>query len=153
MQEISSHTEGKLMVYVYGRLEAMVNRNCITGSSLGYGGEGCPNKCENKIHYLKSDEGEVFPIITDWTCRSHIYNSKTLCTIDNIKDIINIYPDYIVLSLLNETEEQSKLAVMACRGEIDKALGQGYAANPSFDRLKKLLGDSITKGHFQYGVE
>ncbi len=153
MQELSRYTESKLMVYVYGRLEAMVNRNCITGSSLGYGGEGCPNICENKIHYLKGDEGEVFPVVTDWACRSHVYNSKILCTIDNIKDIINMCPDYIVLTLLNESQEESRLAVTACRVEIERAMGKGASVNPSLNRLKELLGNSITKGHFQYGVD
>lgn len=153
MEEISKHTKGSLMVYVYGRLEAMANRNCITGSSLGYGGEGCPNKCENKVHYLKEDEGEVFPVITDWTCRSHVYNSKILCTIDNIKDIINMYPDYVVLSLLNESEEQSRLAAEACRIEICNSLEGRKRENPGLDKLKNILGDSITKGHIQYGVD
>jgi len=153
MHELSRYTERSLMLYVYGRLEAMVNRNCITGSSLGHGGEGCPDKCENKVHYLKDDEGEVFPVITDWTCRSHVYNSKILCTIDNIKDIINIYPDYIVLSLLNESEEQSKLAVEACRVEIYNSLEGRKGENLSLEKLKKLLGNSITKGHIQYGVD
>lgn len=153
MKEISAYTESRLMVYVYGRLEAMVNRNCIAGSSMGHGGEGCHDKCGNKAHYLKDNEGEVFPVITDWTCRSHVYNSKILCTIDNIKDIINMYPDYIVLSLLNESEEQSKLVTEACKIEIYNSMEGIKGKNPSLEKLKKLLGDSITKGHIQYGVD
>lgn len=153
MEELSGYTDSNLMVYVYGRLEAMVNRNCITGSSLGNGGEGCPDKCGNKVHYLKDDEGEVFPVITDWTCRSHVYNSKILCTIDNIKDIISVYPDYILLSLLNESEEQSKLAAEACRIEINNLMEGRKGENPSLEKLKRLMGNSITKGHIQYGVD
>ncbi|TDT61036.1 DUF3656 domain-containing U32 family peptidase [Fonticella tunisiensis] len=145
-------TNNKTMVYSYGRVKLMVSRHCPIGSSRGHGREGCPDLCENKIHYLKDRTGEDFPVVTDWYCRSHIYNSKILCSLEHIKDIMDVNADYMLLSFLDETPEEAELVVKAYREAIDAAWEGDFNLTHSGERLLESLKGKITKGHLYRGV-
>jgi putative protease len=152
LKDVINKTANKTMVTSYGRVKLMTTRHCPVGSSMGHGKEGCPNLCENKIHYLKDRVGEVFPIATDWHCRSYIYNSKVLCMIEHMKDIVSLNADYIVLNFIDESPEDAKLVLQAYKDGIERAYNGDYKISNIGKELLDRLKGNITKGHFYRGV-
>ena len=153
LKDIIGKTDSKTMIKVYGREKLMVNRNCIAGSSTGKGDGSCISFCNKKIHYLKDKMNQSYPVITDQHCRSIVYNSKILCILDNLQDIINLNVDYIKLDFVDESIEDAALVVKAFKSELENAADGVYGHNEYSDLLRERLKDSITKGHFFKGVD
>jgi U32 family peptidase len=153
IKDITLHTNAKTIVTVHGRTKLMVSSHCFIGSSLGHGFEGCPIVCENRTHSLKDRMGETFKVIPDLYCKNHIYNSKILCTIDCFRDIININADYIALNFLDETYEEALLTIKAYKSQLADAKLGHYNLTPDSEQLITSLQGSLTKGHFNRGVE
>lgn len=152
IRDLAKNTDNKTMLNIYGRQKLMVSRHCPVGSTLGDGTDKCDNLCENKVHYMKDRMGEEFPIYTDIFCKSHIYNSKVLCTIENIKDLISLDVDYFHLSFLDESLDEVKLIIDAYKEEFLKAKESNFNLGKSARNLLELLNGNITKGHFYKGV-
>ena len=76
IKEITKHfPEMSFGLFIMGPQELMITRHCIL-MSLGNCKQDCKN-CErrSKAHYLLDRKGYKFPVTTDETGRSHIYNS------------------------------------------------------------------------------
>lgn len=153
IRDLTSKTESKTLVQVHGRIKLMVNRNCIMGSSKGHGKAGCPTLCGNTEHYIKDRMGEEFLIITDFSCRSHIYNSKILCTIEHMRDILRLNADNILLNFVDESPKEAALAVLAYREGLQNSIEGNYKPGEMGNELIEDLKGRITKGHFLRGVE
>jgi putative protease len=138
---------------VHGRIKLMVNRNCILGSGMGHGKEGCPTLCNNEINYITDRMGEKFLAATDWQCRSHIYNSKVQCTIEHIREILSLNTDYLLLNFLDENAEDAAMTVRAYKTGIDDGIRGNFNMSEDGEMLLATLQGSITKGHFFRGVE
>jgi U32 family peptidase len=152
LRDVISKTSSKTMVTVYGRTKLMVSRHCSIGSAKGHGKEGCPTLCENRIHQLKDRVGEFFPVITDFNCRSHTYNSKVICMIEHMKDIASLKTDYLVLNFIDEKPEDAKLVIRAYRDAIERAAEGDFSISDIGKELIERLKGNITKGHFYRGV-
>ncbi|EYE89455.1 peptidase U32 [Fervidicella metallireducens AeB] len=152
LSNVISNTESKTMVLAHGRIKLMTSRHCFVGSSMGHGKKDCPVLCKNQVHYLRDRMGEVFPVYTDVNCRSHIYNSKILCTIEHIKDIIKLNADFLVLNLLDEEKDEAALVVKAYREGIERAFNNEFKIGSYGEELLEELKGNITKGHLYRGV-
>ena len=76
IKEITKHfPEMSFGLFIMGPQELMITRHCIL-MSLGSCKQDCKN-CErrSKAHYLLDRKGYEFPVITDVSGRSHLYNS------------------------------------------------------------------------------
>jgi putative protease len=151
--EVIEYTKAQTMVEVYGKIKVMVSRHCFIGSSKGQGRDDCPRICEDRIHYLKDKMGEEFEVIPDKHCRNHIYNSKILCTIEHMRDIINMNADFLALNFLDESYEDALLIIKAYKNQIDAAMAGEYRFSPEANELLEKLRGKITKGHFYRGVQ
>lgn len=152
-RDLISKTERTTMVMVHGRIKLMVNRNCIIGSAMGYGGVGCPTLCSDKINHITDRMGEKFLAATDWMCRSHIYNSKVTCTIEHIREILSLNTDYVLLNFLDEKADDAALAVRAYKVGIEEGVIGNFNLSDYGVKLLKTLQGNITKGHAFRGVE
>ncbi len=153
LRDLISKTDKTTLVMVHGRIKLMVNRNCILGSGLGHGKEGCPTLCNNEINYITDRMGEKFLAATDWQCRSHIYNSKVQCTIEHIREITSLNTDYLLLNFLDENAEDAAMAVRAYKTGIEEGIRGNFNMSEDGEMLIEALQGSITKGHFNRGVE
>lgn len=153
IKDLISKTDNKTLLTVHGKTKLMVNRNCIIGSALGNGKEGCPTLCKNEINTITDRIGEQFSCITDFNCKSHIYNSKILCTVENIKELLNLNADYFVISLLDEGYDLGLLTVKTYKNAIEEGLKGNYKQEEFTKELLNILSGKITKGHFLRGVE
>ncbi|KMT22652.1 DUF3656 domain-containing U32 family peptidase [Clostridium cylindrosporum] len=152
LRDTVSKTEIKTMIHIHGRQKLMVSRHCPVGSFKGDGTKTCSTLCENRIHYMKDRMGEDFPIYTDLLCRSHIYNSKTLCTIESLRDIISINVDYLMISFLDEDIEEVKATIKAYRDAIERGQNGDFSISKSQEEVISKLNGKATKGHFYKGV-
>jgi U32 family peptidase len=152
LRDVISKTSNKTMVTIHGRTKLMVSRHCSIGSAKGHGKEGCPTLCENRVHHLKDRMGEVFPVITDFNCRSHTYNSKVLCMIEHMKDIAGLKTDFLVLNFIDEKPEDAGFVVRAYRDGLERALEGDFSISDMGKELIEILKGNITKGHFYRGV-
>lgn len=147
-----NNTNNNCMVKVYGREKLMVSRQCIFGSAFDGGKRKCNNLCENKLHNLVDDKGQNFILASDKFCRTHIYNSKITCALEEIYDVININPDYIVLDFTFEDSSFASNVICAFKDGVKNF----YSNNKIMtENMKKVLYDmqsNITKGHFYKGV-
>lgn len=152
-RDLISKTDVTTMVMVHGRTKLMVNRNCIIGSAMGHGREGCPTLCGDRINHITDRMGEKFSAVTDWMCRSHIYNSKVTCTIEHIREILSLNTDYVLLNFLDEKPEDAALAVKAYKTAIEEGAKGNFNLSEHGERLLETLKGNITKGHAFRGVE
>lgn len=153
LKDLILKTPETTMVMVHGRIKLMVNRNCIIGSAMGHGREGCPRLCRDEINHITDRMGEKFLAATDWQCRSHIYNSKVICTIEHIREILSLNTDYLLLNFLDEKPEDAGLAVSAYKTGIEEGLNGNLNISDYGKELLEALHGNITKGHFYRGVE
>lgn len=153
LKEIIENTIAQIMVVIHGKTKVMVSRHCFIGSSIGQGKEDCPSVCGNKLHYLKDKMGEVFEVVPDWHCRNHIYNSKTLCTLEHIRDIMSLNATFVALNFLDDSYEEALLTVKAYKHQITAAAGGDYRFGTDANELIEKLRGNITKGHFYRGVQ
>lgn len=153
LKDLISKTDKTTMVMAHGRIKLMVNRNCIIGSAMGHGKKGCPGLCGDKINHITDRMGEKFIAATDWQCRSHIYNSKVLCTIEHIKEMLSLNTDYLLLNFIDEKASDAALAVRAYKHMVKNGIEGNYNLSEDGEVLLKSLQGNITKGHFFRGVE
>lgn len=153
LRDLISKTNKTAIVMVHGRIKLMVNRNCIIGSAMGHGKTGCPSLCGNTINYITDRMGEKFAVATDWQCRSHIYNSKVLCSIEHMREILSLNTDYVLMNFLDEKASEAALAVRAYKDGIERGMEGNFDLSEAGDALLKSLQGNMTKGHFFRGVE
>lgn len=73
-------------VTVYGRVPLMITERCFVSD----GGCGLKGKHHSCKAYLSDRKGEVFPVFSDGSCRSVIYNSRKIWMADRLGEIRNM---------------------------------------------------------------
>ncbi len=81
--------QGPVECMVQGRYEVMVSRYCLIGDIEG--GDGvCSRPCEEGVYALRDNKGYEFPLEMDSDCRMHILNSRQLCMLDHIEELLDL---------------------------------------------------------------
>lgn len=152
MKDLVEHTHKETMAFVYGRIKMMVSRQCFIGSSKGQGRENCALICKNKIHYLKDRMNEEFLVVPDMYCRNHIYNSKVLCMLEDLRDVCETGVDSLIVYFLDESIDDAVNISKAFREAVDMLNNKEYKLTKNIDYVLKMLNAKITKGHYYRGV-
>ena len=111
-------------LFIMGAQELMITRHCVL-AALGSCSQNCKS-CERrqKNHYLLDRKGYEFPVITDKTGRSHIYNSVSLDLCHSIPELRDAGIDsFLVDTTLmdsKESEKAIKRATEALKSQVDK---------------------------------
>ncbi|GIW49319.1 MAG: peptidase U32 [Caloramator sp.] len=140
------------MLFIYGRIKMMVSRQCFIGSSKDEGREECGLVCQNKIHYLKDRMNEEFLIVPDRYCRNHIYNSKILCMLEDIREIYKTGAKYLVVHFLDEKVDEARKISRAFREAVDMLNNNEFIQTENIKEVLDMLKGKITKGHYYRGV-
>lgn len=133
-------------VVVHGSVPVMVSENCIIGTALGTGVcRACRGFCreEGKQYYLEDRLGYRFPLVSDRAGRSHIFNSKDMCLIDEVETIRHYAAQRLMFLLPDEPVDR---VIRAYR----KALS-GIPVDKA--DLESLSTRGFTYGHYFRGVE
>lgn len=143
----------KVELLVHGDITVMVSEACIFKNLQDANKESCSKLCRQKNYYLEDAKSYQFPISTDNACKFYLFNSRTLCLIEELKRILNIKPASIrIEALINEAKEIKKI-VETYRTAMDMLHEQ---KNINLAELKNELEENtkkqFTRGHFNRGV-
>ncbi len=95
-----------LEAILYARHELMVMRHCVLRGALG---ENSCKLCKRKRFFLKDIKGSCFPIITDESCKSHIYHARP--TLKDAAAYSAMGIRHFRVELFDEDAEQSAVLV------------------------------------------
>jgi putative protease len=142
--EVCSATSVPLGVSVWGRQEVMVTEHC----TLMAEGE-CDRRCgacacRGSARLLRDRKGYEFPVQTDVTGRSHVFNSVRLDLTNALPDIIGAGVSALRLDVQTESAQDAASAVKAMREARDAVLA-GRA-------LPEAPRQNTTSGHFFRGL-
>lgn len=132
---------------VHGRLTMMVSEFCPLGSYIGELHTGtCSQPCRQKeAYYLRDRKEERFPIFTDSSCRSYIFNAKELDLRGNLTQFRQTGVSQLRLDgRLYRPEALQRLTADYCRELL--ALQQGRVVPPP------AVKPGATRGHYFRGV-
>lgn len=136
-----------LEVVVHGNLPLMISENCIIGTTRGEGiCSRCGRFCEEKDYYLEDRLKYRFPLFSDRDGRSHIYNSRDLCLIDEVSKIKEFASVRLMFSIEDEPVSEIIDAYKLARE-------QTLDASTLKDRLLAISPRPFTTGHYFRGVE
>jgi putative protease len=132
-------------VAVFGRQEMMVTEHCVLMA------EGpCEQKCgacERRLepHLLRDRKGYEFPVVTDASSRSHVFNAVPLDLRAVLPELVSAGVSAVRLDLELDTAESAARHTKAFRELLQRA-GTGVAAVP------RDKDSATTSGHYFRGV-
>ena len=133
---------------VHGRLTLMESQHCLVGGILA-GKKKCNMPCMEGNFEVVDEKGYAFPIRMDTDCRSHMLNSRQLCMLEHIPEVINAGVSSIRVDARTVESRHIEKIVKAYRDAMDTAIEQR-----SIKSMKcKDITDGYTTGHYYRGVK
>ncbi|MBO8158593.1 U32 family peptidase [Thermosyntropha sp.] len=143
----------KAELLVHGELVIMLSRYCHLPYLLGGSRDKCPRHCLKDDYYIKDAKGYEFPVMTDAYCNYYVFNSRTLCLIEDLPRIKRLFPEGIRIEGRRMNAHQVEETVRIYRNALDKwEEGQGFEGVKYKERLKELSNSQFTKCHYYRGV-
>jgi putative protease len=133
---------------VHGSIPVMTTKYCAIGALVNSNKE-CQEECTKNKFALRDKKNYLFPIETDKYCRMYLFNSRELCLLENINEILMTGIKNLRLELIRESPQKTAKIidmyseVIACPEKIDKYKNV----------INNLYPEGITKGHYFRGVE
>lgn len=143
--QIARESECDVGTLVYGRQEVMVTEHCVLMA------EGaCDRQCRGcgrraRRHALRDRKGYEFPVITDVTGRSHVYNSVPLDLLAALPELVDAGVAAVRVDLAIETPDEAFEVVRTVKRAIDAAAAG--APLPQAAREGR-----TTSGHYYRGL-
>lgn len=152
LQEFAPANRGEILVH--GDVLLMLSECCIMKEMQAGQKNGCRMLCRRKGLGLQDEKGYRFPLATDDYCRLYLFNSRTLCLMENLNRILHLKPAGIRVDMKLEGPEQAARVVSLYRKALDSiARGQ----RPDLEGLRRSLVQGrdrlYTRGHFLRGVQ
>ncbi len=142
----------KVELLIHGKLQLMESQHCMLCTVLGEEPDHCMAPCRRDHFYLQDEKQYQFPVATDADCRFYVFNSRTLCMMEDLKRLVNLGP----LALRIEGRLMDEAELIGTVRLYRQALNQ--LANAAELDLTKLAGQlpgadqEFTKGHYYRGV-
>jgi len=148
MEQVSSLSRyGNVECMVHGNLQLMVMENCIVGSLLGGKGEACSMPCKANEFTIVDEKGFEFPLFMDEHCRTHVFNSRELCLLDDISSFVKAGISRLRIDARYMDSKNVRKVVAAYKQSIEECVSQ-----EAFGLTCKDISDKYTKGHYFRGV-
>lgn len=143
----------KCEIIVHGELALLVSRYCMLKGILGDKDGLCPGYCQNEHYSIRDEKGYVFPVETDNYCRFYIFNSRTLCLMDDLDKVAKLEADSIRIEARRSDSKQVGRWTNLYRQALDE-LGSGKKPDLQLyrDQLIKCSSSPFSKYHYYRGV-
>jgi putative protease len=130
-------------IAVAGRQELMVTEHCVLTSEGPCSGvcETCTRRTSDRV--LRDRKGYRFPVVTDPTGRTHLYNSIPLDLTAALHEVIEVGPSALRLDLETESAERAATEVARVRSALEATRAGRFAEKPD---------TPVTSGHFFRGI-
>jgi putative protease len=143
----------KVELLVHGELILMQSQYCMLGDVLGGKSKKCTAPCNGKGYYIKDSKGFEFPLETDADCRFYIFNSRTLCMMEDLPRILSMRPASIRIEARRYSDNQLAETVKLYREALDKIHRNTKPDLAVYQQeLNDVSNSSFTKGHYYRGV-
>jgi len=143
----------KTEVLVQGELILMLSQFCVLRALLGNEEEKCPAYCRKADYRIRDDKGYQFPVMGDSDCRFYLFNSRTLCLLDDLDKVLALGIGSVRIEARRQTARQVGGIAAVYRTALNE-LGAGI--KPDYNALKARLLDlspsEFTKCHYYRGV-
>ncbi len=145
--------KAELLIHGEIILILLISEHCILPYVLGRKDEKCLQHCRKNSYYLKDEKGYEFPVATDNNCRFYLFNSRTLCLIDDLEKIISLGPGSVRIEARRSSISQIRTMLKIYREALDK-LGRGEKTDLTLykEELAGIAASDFTKGHYYRGV-
>jgi len=106
---------------------------------------------------IRDSTGRIFPVRSDGSCRTHVFNAVETCLIDHIPSLVQMGIDSVAIDARGRTAAYAGQMVHIYRDAISGAKRDGTAARerliPLKKQVKKIALGGITAGHFVKGLK
>lgn len=153
LQNLTFKDTGLLELIVHGSLPLVISEHCVLGA-VSEGKGKCDGLCRKRF-YLKDRLGYLFPLVSDQSCRMTIYNSRELCLIEHLAEIIGSGYDILRLELRPSSADHVRKVTSIYRKAIDAVQNGDWGAEKTksvWDDLSELSLTGLTRGHYLRGV-
>ena len=142
----------KVELLAHGQLQLMESQHCMLGSALGEEAGHCKAPCRKDHFYLQDEKQYKFPVVTDADCRFYVFNSRTLCMMEDLKRLVSLGPLALRIEGRLMSEEELVGTVRLYRQALDQ-LDEGIEPDlEDFARHLPIAEQELTKGHYYRGV-
>ncbi len=145
----------KVEMLIHGEIILMESQFCMLGEVLGQGGgeKHCGMPCLQDSYLLRDEKRYNFPVITDADCRLYVFNSRTLCMMEDLPRILSLNPARLRIEGRRMQPGEIGKTVKSYRQAL--TLLQ-HGKKPDLESLKKELeneaSSAFTKCHYYRGV-
>jgi putative protease len=150
-------SDTRLELIVQGCIEAMVSEDCILQPLLTCNSDSPQKSTPRAFCGIRDSTGRIFPVRSDGSCRTHVFNAVETCLIDHIPSLVQMGIDSVAIDARGRTAAYAGQMVQIYRDAISGATLDGMAARerliPLKKQVKKIALGGITAGHFVKGLK
>ncbi|MGI5911901.1 MAG: DUF3656 domain-containing U32 family peptidase [Syntrophomonadaceae bacterium] len=144
---------GKSEVVVHGEVMLMLSQFCVLRAMLGDEEGECPAFCRQADYRIKDDKGFEFPVTGDSKCRFYLFNSRTLCMLEDIDKLLRLGLGAIRIEARRQSAEDISQIVTIYRHTLaELRAGIKPDLNSLKNQLAALSASNFTKCHYYRGV-
>lgn len=138
---------------VHGDLIIMQSQYCLLGGVQAPGKKTCSLSCQAGSYYIKDSKGYEFPLETDGDCRFYIFNSRTLCMMEDLVRFLALAPTSIRIEARRPMNQGLGRTIKIYRDAMDR-IEDGSKTDLRLyqQELKTISNVPFTKGHYYRGV-
>ena len=138
---------GNCEYIAHGGVQVMESEHCLISGIMG-DTDNCGSHCKSGKFEIVDEKGYEFLVQTDSDCRTHIYNSRELCLLEEVPQLIKAGLSRIRIDARTMKNEHVGKATRAYRDGIDSHFSQNKKqAWQSSD-----ISEYHTRGHYHRGV-
>lgn len=151
LKNMGSLRQAELMVH--GDVILMTSQYCMLQGILRDESGSCPGLCRRDRYGIRDDKGYIFPVDTDTSCRFYVFNSRTLCMIDDLDKIIGLGVGGLRIEA-RHAQEQEVVQLLGMYRQALEEIGADSSRPPSWYReeLERKAAAPLTRGHYYRGV-
>ncbi|MDD4548975.1 MAG: DUF3656 domain-containing protein [Syntrophomonadaceae bacterium] len=147
------HNMDKAEVVIHGELVIMVSQFCMLSGMLGDPRKKCPGHCIKDRYFIKDEKGYEFPVETDSYCRFYLFNSRTLCMLSYLQQLLSLKAGSLRIEARRSNEQEITQVIKIYRQVLEQLKnGQKPDLDCSKKELARVSSSAFTKGHFYRGV-
>ena len=143
-------SSGPAECIIHGCLELMESEHCLIGGLLGNNKGQCNAPCKLGKFTLVDEKNYEFPLFMDYKCRMHLLNSRSLCMLEYVPEVLESGVSSLRIETLGiENADEIRRITRAYRNSIDTYLENGKKGCQNCEKL----GKGFTTGHYFRGVQ
>ncbi|MGR6835617.1 DUF3656 domain-containing U32 family peptidase [Syntrophomonas erecta] len=143
----------KTELIIHGEIIVMISQYCMLEGTMATE-VACPGFCRQADYCIEDEKGYRFPVDTDQDCRFYVFNSRTLCMVDELSSLSALHPASLRMEMRRADAGEVKKAVSIYRRVLDGANRQDRSELSVYKkRLEAISPSPFTKCHYYRGVE